>query len=211
MLDKEHFLNRICNELNIENHRLKLFSIFSYGSRVYNNYHEDSDYDFIIVRRQLDYKIDTVRTKDNLINCTIYSPQGFQKAIDEHEISVLECLFLRDDQVVLNNKNWEFKLDLNKLRTSISQKSSNSWVKAKKKLAEDEEYIAQKSLFHSLRMIMFGKQIALHGKIINYEEANFLWDEIQTLELDWKVWQNKYQAYRNQLLTEFRLIAPKNV
>lgn len=208
-LDKEYFLNRICNELGIENHRLKLFSIFCYGSRVYNNHHEESDYDFIIVRRQLDYKVDTVRTKDGLINCTIYSPQGFQKAIDEHEISVLECLSLPDDMIVLNNKQWEFKIDLNQLRTAISHKSSNSWVKAKKKLNDDEDYIAQKSLFHSMRMIMFGKQIAEHGKVIDFEESNFLWDEIQTLDYDWNVWKEKYQSYRNTLLTDFRLIAPK--
>jgi len=208
MLDKEYFLNRICNELNIENHRLKLFSIFLYGSRVYNNYDEHSDYDFIVVRRQLDYKIDSVRTEDNLINCTIYSPQGFQKAIEEHEISVLECLSLSEDKIVLNNKNWEFNLNYSRLRTNISSKSSNSWVKAKKKLLEDEDYIAQKSLFHSMRMIFFGKQIAEHGKITNFEEANFLWDEILTLELDWKIWKEKYQLYKNSLLSEFRLKAP---
>jgi hypothetical protein len=209
MLDKEYFLNRIVNELGIENHRLKLFSIFSYGSRVYGNYDEHSDYDFIIVRRQLDYKVDTVRTKDNLINCTIYSPQGFQKAIDEHVISVLECLSLPDDMIVLNNKEWSWKLDLTTLRNSISQASSNSWVKAKKKLDDDEDYIAQKSLYHSMRMIMFGKQIASTGKISDFTESNDLWKEIQGLDLDWKVWKNKYQEKRNNLLSEFRLIAPK--
>jgi hypothetical protein len=79
----------------------------------------------------------------------------------------------------------------------------------KKKLEDDEDYIAQKSLFHSMRMIMFGKQIVLHGKVINFEESNFLWDEIQTLDYEWSVWKEKYQNYRNTLLSYFRLIAPK--
>lgn len=209
MLNKEYFLNKICNELNIENHRLKLFSIFLYGSRVYENHTKDSDYDFIIIRRQLDYKIDSVKTSDGMINATIYSPQGFQKAINEHEISVLECLFLSNDNIILNNKNWEFNLNLNQLRKSISAKSSNSFVKAKKKLLDDEDYIAKKSLFHSMRIIIFGKQIAQYGKIVDYKEANFIWDDIQELELDWKIWKEKYNNYRNNLLTEFRKIAPK--
>ena len=209
MIDKEYFINRICNELGIENHRLKLFSIFLYGSRVYNNYTDESDYDFIVVRRQLDYKVDSVKTKDGVINCTIYSPQGFQKAIDEHEISVLECLSLSEELVILNNKEWNVKIDLNQLRSSISQKSSNSWVKAKKKLNDDEDYIAQKSLFHSMRMILFGKQLALYNKIIDFEEANYLWYEIQELDFEWSIWKEKYQQFRNNLLSEFRLIAPK--
>ncbi len=209
VLDKEYFLNRICNELGIENHRLKLFSIYCYGSRVYGTYDEESDYDFIIVRRQLDYKVDTVRTKDGLINCTIYSPQGFQKAIDEHEISVLECLSLPEEMIILNNKQWKFDLNLNQLRSAISQKSSNSWVKAKKKLKDEDDYIAQKSLFHSMRMILFGKQIAEHRKIIDFKESNYLWYEIQKLDYSWIVWKDKYQSFRNNLLSEFRLIAPK--
>lgn len=210
-IDKKYFIKRICEVLGDDyyNHHLKLFSIFLYGSRVYKNAHKDSDYDFIIVRNQLDYKLDGVYSDDGLINCTIYSPCGFQKAINEHEISVLECLSLSEDLIILNDINWIFNLDKTKLREAISKKSSNSFVKSRKKLAEHNFYLAQKSLFHSMRIIMFGKQIAKYGKIINFEECNFVWDEIQTLDYDWDIWKNKYQLYRNNLLSEFRLIAPK--
>jgi hypothetical protein len=58
-------------------------------------------------------------------------------------------------------------------------------------------------------MVMFGKQIASTGKIYDFTESNDLWEEIQSLELDWNVWKEKYQTKRNNLLSEFRLIAPK--
>lgn len=208
MIDKEHFIRRLCDEFNIENHHI--VSIFLYGSRVYGNNNTDaSDYDFIIVKEQSEYKIDNLTSKDGIINCTTYSPKGFQIAIEEHEISILECIFLPDDMILINRKEWVFNLNLSTLRNSISQKSSNSWVKAKKKIIDKEYYIARKSLYHSLRIIAFGKQIAVYGKIVNFEEVNFMWEEIILLECDWSIWSEKYHKYRNSILTDFRKLAPK--
>jgi hypothetical protein len=59
-------------------------------------------------------------------------------------------------------------------------KAGNSFAKAGKKLdVEKEHYKGKKSLFHSLRILMFGIQIAKAGRITNYGEANDLWKEIK--------------------------------
>jgi hypothetical protein len=123
--------------------------------------------------------------------------EEFIDKIQEHEISVLECLFLPKCMVVKESEKFVFNLDLSKLRKSISQKSSNSFVKAKK------------SLFHSL-IIIFGIQMAKNGKIINYSEANKYWNEIVLCENNnWDYYKNKYKPIYNNLITEFRKVVLK--
>jgi hypothetical protein len=46
--------------------------------------------------------------------------------------------------------------------------SSNSWVKANKKIQFDEYYTGIKSLYHSLRIPMFATQIVNSGRITDF-------------------------------------------
>ena len=90
--------------------------------------------DYIIVYDQNIDVSDTLYTKmfDNELNATLISPTYFQKMINEHRIDALECLFTREDWKYETIK-FNFKLDLDQLRRSISAVSSNSWIKCKKK------------------------------------------------------------------------------
>ncbi|MCK9574797.1 MAG: hypothetical protein WC979_02920 [Candidatus Pacearchaeota archaeon] len=184
----------------------KVISKFQYGSRVYGCNTSESDFDFIVVREQPEEKIDSVEILGN--NFTFYNEKGFQKDLDNHEISALECFFL-PAHMSEGKTDYTFELNLQKLRHSISQVSSNSWVKAKKKLADGETYIAQKSLFHSLRIVEFGIQIATHGKIVDYSSANCYLDAIKKMPLDWSVWESRFKQTHKLLLTDFRKLAPK--
>jgi hypothetical protein len=107
----------------------------------------------------------------------------------------------------------EFQLSLPLLRKSISSIVNNSWVKAKKKMELKDEcsYIGLKSLFHSFRILDFGIQIALMNTI-HYSSANGLWVELKEEFEDNKSWDFYYQKYKsqhNELMTRFRLVAPK--
>ena len=85
-------------------------------------------------------------------------------------------------------------------------------MKAKKKLIVEKDYdpyIGKKSLFHSLRIILFGIQIAQYGKIINYEEANIYYDIVKSEIIEWEYFKKKYQPIYNNLKTEFRKLAEK--
>lgn len=191
-----------------------VLSVYSYGSRVYGNSRKESDYDFIIIVKDKN----TEQFSDNLINVNFFSPEGHQHRLNEHEISALECYFVDPKFILKETQNYSFKLDLSKLRHSLSAKSSNSFVKAKKKLTfeidrgveENPEDVGKKSLFHSFRIIDFGIQIAKTGKIENYGSCNDLFKEIIYSYSNWDELFEKYKKKYNSICTEFKILAPKN-
>jgi hypothetical protein len=142
---------------------------------------------------------------------TIYDCKRFQQRVDDHEISVLECLCLPKEHILQKEMDFSWTLDLGKLRESLSAKASNSFVKAKKKFeVEQQPYIAKKSLWHSLRILKFGIQIAVNGRITDFAETNDLWKEILgNPSTSWEDYKAKYQTLYNNLKTQFRLVAPK--
>lgn len=119
---------------------------------------------------------------------------------------------------------FEFSLDLDKLRRKISAVCSNSWSKARKKLdiPEEDDYLGLKSLFHSIRILSYGIDIARDGKIdfrnilIDGENISCsnLWEQLQ-YEYEkgwrWKEFKAKYTPLQNNNATLFRLLAPKEL
>jgi len=181
--------------------------VYPYGSRVYGNFNKTSDYDFIIIVKSKN----TEQFSDNLININYYTPSEHQQRLDAHEISALECYFLPEELRLKEISKFRFVLDTVKLRHSLSAKSSNSWVKCKKKLTIPVDFdlnIGRKSMFHSFRIIEFGIQIATHGEIVNYASCNDLYKEI----MGYYEWTDLFDVFKlryNALLTEFRKLAAK--
>jgi predicted nucleotidyltransferase len=196
----------------------KVINVYFYGSHVYGCETEKSDYDYIIVYDQEIDEVDTIETKmcDLVLNASLYSPRKFQEMINLHRIDALECLFLREDWKYETMK-FDFNLDLEQLRRTISAISSNSWVKTKKKINQGDNYIGKKSLFHSLRIADYGIQVAKEGKIVSYtkpysdildyETFKELLLEIMCFET-WEELKEKYQNTANNLRTKFREVAP---
>lgn len=182
-----------------------ILAAFDYGSVVYGTNKEGSDHDLIVI----------VKNKEDMINkvydITQYTEQEFKYLVDTHEISALECLFLDQKHVHKNNLQINFKLDKSLLRTSISSKSSNSWVKAKKKFIVEIDYspyIGQKSAWHTLRMLDFGIQLATEGRIINYTESNLLLKHILECK-SWDEIDKNFRSIYNSKSSKFKLVAPK--
>jgi hypothetical protein len=205
MINKEH----ICKELNINS--ADVYNIYKYGSHVYKTNTKDSDDDFIIIRKQTEFKIDSVRNESNTINATLYNIPGFKDKLYYQEIHALECLWLPNDMKLERfdlSKNYQTKLI--ELRKSISAKSSNSWVGSKKKFWENDIYRAQKSVFHSLRIFDFGIQISQNGKIIDYTKSIYLNKDLKTILNEimcfnkWSDIKKNYQKIFNELHTEFK-------
>jgi predicted nucleotidyltransferase len=182
-----------------------IIEAYAYGSTVYGCNTEKSDTDYIVVvesDEDLYYSVNLERMNTNI---TVYSEPLFIKKIKEHHISIMECIFQREDDPYRKY----FELDLAKLRRAISSVSSNSFVKCKKKLAEGEVYIGKKSLFHSLRILLKGIDIAENGKITNYGVANhFLSEIMDEMPDDWNILKTTYQPVFNRLKSEFRKLAP---
>lgn len=195
-----------------------ILNIYPYGSRVYGTADEKSDTDLILVS-DFAHEQETQAHWPGT-DLTIWTAAEFQRLLEEHDPAALECHFLPNNMAI-RSREFEFKLDLGKLRRSFSAKSSNSWVKAKKKIEVHREWrLGLKSLFHSLRILVFGIQIAANGRIVDYNGANPYWREIwQQFEeslsiclpqpsLGWTPYKERWQSIYNSLRTEFRLAAP---
>lgn len=191
-----------------------VLAVYRHGSMIYGTNDHKSDHDFIIIVKDHAVEIDSKSSSHHNIDVGIYRHSTFQDLINRHKNFALDCYFLPSQYRLKDLAKFNFTLDLNKLRKEISAKSSNSFVKAKKKLeviADRNVRTAKKSLFHSLRIVDFGIQIATHGKIIDYSSSNYLWDEINNNPADtWEPYKEKYQTIYNVKMTEFRKLAPIN-
>jgi len=197
--------------------------VFPFGSRVYGTEREDSDHDFVAVLKK------GIQKKDSILNFgdyhyQVYTHEEFVAKIEAHDIQALECIFLHKDKWLKFRSTLDYsifyKLNLNKLRESISTISNNSWVKCKKKLIISGDYdklAALKSCFHSFRILDLGIQLAREPYTLNYSNKNYIWNELWKLGLEydadilWEKINAKYKSQFNALSSEFKLLAPKDL
>ena len=182
--------------------------IFPFGSQVYGTCTAKSDWDYLAVIPD-SFAIGTgTEYNHNKVNVHIYKKKDWQDQLNQHKIHTLEAYYLPDN---VCRTNFKFNLSLSALRHELSQKASNSFVKAKKKIEVEKDFlVGWKSLFHSLRILDFGIQIATKGCIENYSSCNLHWqDIINNPQYEWDYYKKKYQPVYNDLATEFRKAAPK--
>lgn len=189
-------------------HPSRIFNVYLFGSRVYQTSNSHSDWDVIIVANN---SVESTEIRNGLYNIHIYTPNKFKSDLDWHRPNNLECIFAphwaRLKETIDYKK--DFKLNIAKLRHATSHVSSNSWVKAKKKLIGDEYTIGVKSLFHSMRIPVFSEQIVKFGEIKDFTSANWIWDKIKSKRWDWEELDNEFRVSRNEILTNFRQVTHK--
>ena len=181
-------------------HPTRILNVYLFGSRCYGTASEKSDYDILILAKTVSPETELVVDNFNIHILTI---DRFMEGLKNHNIRNIECLlspFILKEDIKI-----PLQINIKGLRHSISHVCSNSWVKCMKKLQVGEYYIGIKSLFHALRITIFGTQIAKTGTINNWTEANYIWDELKSKEWTWAELAHKYQGTRNKLNTEFKL------
>lgn len=184
------------------------FIVFPYGSRVYGTERKDSDADYLVVyQTALTGQEEMIFSTCPFLNLHYFNNKDWQDQLNEHKIHAVESYFVN------KNNEFVFNLDKTKLRHEFSQKASNSWVKAKKKLTVEKDWmIGWKSLFHSLRILNFGTQIAQFGEIKDFSSENETWKRILNMQCyDWEILNKEFKPIYNQKATEFRKVAPLNV
>ena len=187
-----------------------VLNIYQYGSRVYGTASDKSDYDFIIITTDSPFEIPKLRNKS--IEIQYFSKSEFENRIKNQKIDALECLSLDEKFIIKKIEDFKSVKNIQKLRESISQTSSNSWVKAKKKitLENEDSYIGLKSIFHSLRILDFGIQIAKHGKILDFSSSNKIWEDIKSLKNpSWETLNSLFKEEYNRRKSNFKKVAPK--
>lgn len=182
-------------------HPNKVKCIYIFGSRVYQTSTYSSDWDFIIVANN---SVSNQEIRNGDFNMHILTPDEFQKLLTSHHPGMLECYFAPPEFKLLESIKFTFKLNIITLRHSFSHVASNSWVKCKKKLNQDEYYIGIKSLFHSLRIPMFGVQIAKFGKITDFTCANKINDTLISRKWTWHELDTTFRPIKNQIMSDFR-------
>lgn len=194
-------------------HPSRVFNVTLFGSQVYGTATADSDFDIIMVANN---SVESTEIRNGLFNIHVYTPDKFKSDMEWHRINNLECIFAPDWAKLKETIEYDFKLDVTKLRHATSHISSNSWVKARKKIEQGDYYIGIKSLFHSIRIPMFATQIAKSGRIYDFTCANFIWkkltiDRFFTVNSKW-TWEeldDEFRLLRNKTLTQFRSVTTK--
>ena len=196
--------------MNIEDDNI--LNCYKFGSHVYGTQNEFSDEDFICVVKK------PVISDNN--NIHFYTIEMFQTLLNNCEIQMLECYFLDKSFILKETITFNFELNLSKLRTSISTITSNSFVKGKKKLIVSGDYdlnIGLKSIFHSLRILDFGIQIASKSLIYDYRSMNYILEDIYKISetherIDlWNKINEKYKPIFNKKSSIFKELAPKDL
>lgn len=188
-------------------HPTRVFNIYLFGSRIYSTHTDNSDWDIIIVAKN---SVESIEIKSDLYNIHIYTPDKFKQDLDWHMPKNLECLFAPDWAKLKEDLKFEFKLNIPKIRHATSHVSSNSWVKAKKKLQISNEYnIGVKSLFHAIRIPMFSTQIVNFGEIRDFQCANWIWNKISEKEWTWEELDSEFRLVHNSVLTDFRKVTTR--
>jgi len=214
-----------------EIHPSRVFNVYIFGSQVYGTYDAASDWDIIMVANNSVEAIElkktvqdefsyNLQTRTIRYNIHIYTPDRFKKDLEWHRMNNLECIFAPDWAKLKEDKKFDFKINLAKLRHATSHVSSNSWVKCKKKLLIEDEYrTAIKSFYHSIRIPMFAAQIARYGRITDFTAANFIWSKLTYQALpayqrkdckwDWDSLNLEFKITYNLMLSLFRRATTK--
>jgi hypothetical protein len=186
--------------------------IYRYGSQVYGTNHANSDDDYVFITKE------KINIPDD--NISTFTLDEFVEGVAKCNIACLESYFQnRTSGNILKHDFYlpDIEIDQEVLRRSISAIASNAWAKCKKKLTVEKdynEYVALKSLFHSLRILDYGIQIATFGYIHAYDSMNFLYYDLFQMSKLYKkaeLWQKideKYKPLRNQKHSKFKLMCP---
>jgi predicted nucleotidyltransferase len=187
-------------------HPVRVKNIYVFGSQVYRTTNYNSDWDFIMVANTPNTNQE-IRSED--FNIHVMTEDQFVKNLRDHHSSTVEAFFAPKEFVLQEDVKFSWTPNIPSLRHSFSHISSNSWVKCKKKMEQDDYYIGVKSLFHSLRIPMFGIQIAKTGKIYDFSEANFIYDKIFSKKWTWDELDSEFRTLKNKILTDFRSVTTK--
>ena len=213
-----------CVRIHMTNEPLLMFE---HGSTVYGTNNEKSDIDIVVVvpDKYSDFldkypnSIYQFNPEQSFKDFEFLTESTYIKLIKNLDIMAIESLFLPSKNIIQGNPSkyieYFYGTDLWKIRQSFSGKASNSWAKAHKKMTVEKDfdlYCAQKSLFHSLRILDFANQLCEHDKIVDYSSVNKYWKEIMEMNgADWEEYKTKFKPVYNSLRSKLAELAPKPV
>ncbi len=175
------------------------------GSNVYGVSGPNSDWDIAIVTNSFsgygffDFSVEGIE-----YDVHVYNAEEFQNRIDRKEMRELEILSYPDEAFML--KNIEINTSANKVQLieKVREESDILWYRAKSSLeSKENQYQALKTIWHSIRFLVFAEQILRFGSIKNLSSTNNLREEIvNSGQLSFSFFENKFGGLREQMKSE---------
>jgi predicted nucleotidyltransferase len=183
-------------------------NIYLYGSRVYGTATEQSDYDILMTgSNSVETQEIFSSTPTGNYNVHICVPNKFEDDLRKHDIHALECIFAPDFARIQIKKDYAstFVINKDKLKCKLLSQSSEAWHKGQRRILDADIYRGAKSIYHSLRILMFGIQMAKSGKITDFKESNYLYNGIvESDQYKWNYYKDNYLPLRRKLEQEFK-------
>lgn len=185
-------------------------NIYVYGSYIYNTRIDNSDIDILcVVRNDIEEYIVEANTNNKISVHFISVNEFFNKLVLFNDMVILESYL---SPIVLKETVFthDYKLTNSSLRKLISSTASNSFVKAKKKILQGDYHLGIKSLFHSIRILNFGIQLAKDKEINSWGCSNeVFFNLLQHEKTDLiNLIDKEYKPLYNKLKSEFKLVCP---
>lgn len=134
-------------------HNSNVLNIYLYGSRLWDNYNEESDYDLIIILKKSKKDKEGVHVEN--IDATLYSLEAFQVELANNKFLPVMTQISRDRSVILERHNFRFTLDRSKLQDSVIQEIARDQKLIEKFQQKQHADKAQKISHCCLRMCVF--------------------------------------------------------
>jgi len=181
----------ICKALKID--YSQVLNIYPYGSKIYGTANENSDDDYVIVYKSSllpsgAFKDNAISSEDREIQGTCYSRAGFIDALNNYQITALECIFLPADKIIQEKMKFPLKkLDKKEMAKKLITVASASWHNAILSHKDNNILFAKKNIYHALRILEFGIQIKKFDKIVDYSIMNDFKKELDFRSADFHV------------------------
>lgn len=179
----------------------QILNVYIFGSRVYGTATlskpkslvpqvTTQDFDLYVIIE--DSVQNTAQILDDNIDITLIHRSEFLKNVHQYHVTSFECISLQFHPVlqkqfvlceklqVLPPKLAEASAQVkDEVRHYFSRIADHAFGKGRKKITlEQAYYIALKSFFHSIKILVFAIQIAEHGFITDFSAANPYFQEI---------------------------------
>jgi hypothetical protein len=186
----------ICTALKID--YTQILNIYPYGSKIYGTSTADSDEDFVIVYKSSflpsgAFKDNAISSEDRKIQGTCYSRSGFQDAINNYQITALECIFLPEEKIIQKKMNFKMNKFVDKdFVYNIIKTASASWYIGLQAWKNQNIEFSKKNMYHALRILRFGLYIK-ETNSINYYKAKKYKELVYNCEKQYKPFRHHYR------------------
>jgi hypothetical protein len=196
-------LSKIAEEIGINGSSIQFASV--QGSNVYGVESQNSDWDITVVSTDLiGYRFSEFSFEGIDYDVNIYSPEEFQNRIDRKYMKELEILSYPEEAFLIKTLDFQTENNRTQLINKVREESDELWFRAKNNLKiKKDDYQALKTIWHSIRFLIFAEQILKFGSIEKLSAANVLRDPIvNSKRVDFEFFEENFGALREQMKLE---------